>query len=152
MSIKKHDLFSFRSQKNRWHKLNTFYVCTLFFYQLKSMLQICLIWKIEKHVSKTVPDIVSQERVDVVFSWKDSLFIITDFGVSKAILNFTDFSRRQCKLNFGPLRGHVKSCHFPERIEARRHFYFFIQISWQETTWTTVQTQAWIMLFGYKNT
>ena len=27
----------------------------------------------------------------------------------------------------GPLRVHIKSCHFPERIEARRqYFYFFI--------------------------
>ena len=27
----------------------------------------------------------------------------------------------------GPLRLHIKSCHFPERIEARRqYFYFFI--------------------------
>ena len=71
-------------------------------------------------------NIVFQERVDIVFKWKDSsLFIITGFGVSTAILNFADFSCRQCKLNFGPLRGHVKSCHFHERMAAGRHIFTF---------------------------
>ena len=35
--------------------------------------------------------------------------LIPDFGVSKAILNPADTFRRWCKLNFGLLRGHVKS-------------------------------------------
>ena len=43
-----------------------------------------------------------------------SFLSIPDFGVSTAILNTADISRSWCKLNFGPLRGHVKSCHFPE--------------------------------------
>ena len=70
------------------------------------------------------------------------LFLIPDFGVSTAILNMTDISRRWCKLNFGTLRGYLKSCHFLERIDARRqYFYFFIQSSWnnwQEITQTTL--------------
>ena len=37
---------------------------------------------------------------------------IPDFGVSAAILNPVDSFCRWCKLNFGLLRGHVKSCHF----------------------------------------
>ena len=46
-------------------------------------------------------------------------------------LKTTDTSRRWCRLNFGPLRGHVKLRNFPERIDARRkYFYFFIQMSW----------------------
>ena len=51
---------------------------------------------------------------------------IPDFGVSTAILNITDICRRWYKLKFGPWRGHVKSCHFPERIEARRQYFYFI--------------------------
>ena len=44
---------------------------------------------------------------------------IPDFGVSTAIL-----------IEFGPFRNHVKSRHFPERIDARRqYFYSFLQIS-----------------------
>ena len=59
------------------------------------------------------------------------LFQIPDFGVSTVILNTTDISRRWCKLDFGPLCGHLKSSHFPERIDAKgQYFYFFIQISW----------------------
>ena len=50
---------------------------------------------------------------------------IPDFGVSTAILHTTDISRRLCKLNFGSLRGHIKSHHFFEGIDARiQHFYF----------------------------
>ena len=56
---------------------------------------------------------------------------IPNFGISTAILNTIDISRWWCKLNFGLLRDHVKSCHFPEWIGAgRRYFYFFIHISW----------------------
>ena len=65
---------------------------------------------------------------------------IPDVEVSMAILNTTDISLRWCKLNFGPSWDHVKSCHFLERIDVRRqYFYFFIQIpwnNWQEMTWT----------------
>ena len=79
---------------------------------------------------------------------------IPDFGVSTAILNITDFSQRWCKLNFGPLRGHVKSCPFPEMIEARRqHFYIFKQISWhnwQETTWKTLLDNDLGLLLTFK--
>ena len=45
---------------------------------------------------------------------------IPNFGVSTTTLNTTDVFRSWCKLNFGPLRGYVKSCHFPKRIDARR--------------------------------
>ena len=37
---------------------------------------------------------------------------VSDFGVSTAILNTIDISRGWCKLNFGPLQGQVKACHF----------------------------------------
>ena len=58
---------------------------------------------------------------------------IPDFGVSTAILNTADVSRRWCKLNFGPLWGLVKSCHLTQRIDTRRqYFYFSIQISWNK--------------------
>ena len=39
-------------------------------------------------------------------------FGVSDFGVSTAILNTIDISRGWCKLNFGPLQGQVKACHF----------------------------------------
>ena len=39
--------------------------------------------------------------------------------VSTAILNLVDIFRSWCKLNFRPLRGHVKSRCFTERIHAR---------------------------------
>ena len=39
------------------------------------------------------------------------LIYIPDFGVSTAILNPVDIFRRWFKLNFGLLRGHVKSPH-----------------------------------------
>ena len=52
---------------------------------------------------------------------------IPNFDVSTAIINTTGISCRWCKLNFGPLRGHVNSRHFPERINARRqYFYLFV--------------------------
>ena len=43
-----------------------------------------------------------------------NLFIIPDFGVSSVILITTDISRRWCKLNFEPLRSHVKSIHLSD--------------------------------------
>ena len=46
---------------------------------------------------------------------------IPDFGVSTTILNTIDISRTWC--NFGPLQGQVKSCHFPEMIDAKRQFF-----------------------------
>ena len=50
----------------------------------------------------------------------------TNFGVSTTILNTVDFSRSWCKLNFGPLREQVKSHNFPERIDTRRHYFYFL--------------------------
>ena len=44
---------------------------------------------------------------------------IPDFGDSAAILNPAEIFRRWCKLNFGLLRGHVKSRH----ITAQLPFY-----------------------------
>ena len=43
---------------------------------------------------------------------REDLEEIPDFGFSPAILNPVNFFRRWCKLNFGLLRGHVKSRHF----------------------------------------
>ena len=51
--------------------------------------------------------------------------LIPDLGVSTAILNTIDISRRCCKLNFGPLQGQVKARNFPERIDARRNCLYF---------------------------
>ena len=90
---------------------------------------------------RTYRDIYIMESIIIYLtSHKSVRFnIIPDFGVSTAILNITGFSRRWCKLNFGPFRGHFKSCHFSKGIEERRqYFYFFIQISWhiwQKRTW-----------------
>ena len=72
-----------------------------------------------------------------------------DFGVSTAILNTTHISRRWCKLNFGPLWGHVKSCYFLERIDTRRQcFYFFIKfIEIIVRKW--LGEPIWIMIWVY---
>ena len=51
---------------------------------------------------------------------------IPDSGVSTAILNATDISRRWCKLNFGPQRGQVKSRHFPEQIDTKGQYFYFL--------------------------
>ena len=51
---------------------------------------------------------------------------IPDFGVSAAILNTIDISSRWCKLNFGQLRGQIKSCHYPERRGTRRQYFYFL--------------------------
>ena len=76
------------------------------------------------------------------------------YGVSTAVLNTTDNSRGWFKVNFGPSRGHVKSHHFPEKIDARRQcFYFFIQVYWniwQETTWTNLLDYDLGLLFPFK--
>ena len=53
-------------------------------------------------------------------------YSIPDFGVSTAIVNIIDIFHRRCKLNFGPLRGQVKSRHFPERINAWRQYFYFL--------------------------
>ena len=42
---------------------------------------------------------------------------ILDFGVSAAILNTIDISRRWSKLNFGPMRDQFKEHHFREFLE-----------------------------------
>ena len=47
---------------------------------------------------------------------------------STTILNIIDISRRWCKPNFGPLRAQVKSRHFPERIDARKQYFYFLYI------------------------
>ena len=52
------------------------------------------------------------------------LIPIPDFRVSMAILNLVDISCRCCKLNFGPMRGHVKSGNFCQGIAAVRRQYF----------------------------
>ena len=44
--------------------------------------------------------------------WHVFLSLKPDFEVSTANLNPVDIFRRWCKLNFGLLRGHVKSRHF----------------------------------------
>ena len=76
------------------------------------------------------------------FPHESNFDCITDFGVRTAILNTKYISRRWDKLNLGPLRDHVKSHHFLEKIDASRpYFHFFIQISWnnwQEITWTNL--------------
>ena len=41
-----------------------------------------------------------------------NLCLLPDFGDSTAILNPVDLFRRWCKVNFGLLRGHVKSRYF----------------------------------------
>ena len=46
---------------------------------------------------------------------------ISDFGVSTAISNTIGIFRCWCKLNFGPLRGQVKSCHFSERRHCTKN-------------------------------
>ena len=53
------------------------------------------------------------------------LSIIPNFRVNTDILNIIDIFYRWCKLNLGLLRGHVKSCHFPERIDTRRQYLWF---------------------------
>ena len=58
-----------------------------------------------------------------------NLFIIPDFGVSSVILIIADISRRWCKLNFELLLSHVKSRHLPERIDARRQYFYFFYIN-----------------------
>ena len=89
-----------------------------------------------------------------VFFYLTFLSSIPDFGVSTAILDTIDISRRWCKLNFGLLRGHVKSCYLPERIDAsRQYFYYFIQIfwnNWQEITWTTLLYNDMGLLLPFK--
>ena len=58
--------------------------------------------------------------------WKLVLGDIPDFGVSMIILNTTDISPRWCKLNFGSLTARVKSSHFPEKIDARKQYFYFL--------------------------
>ena len=57
---------------------------------------------------------------------------IDKISFSKAILNIIDVSHKWCKLNFGPYRGHVKSCHFPERTDARRQYFYFFELNFLE--------------------
>ena len=70
----------------------------------------------------------------IIFSsWKHqyqhiikALESIPDFGVTTAILNTIDISRRWCRLDFGPLRDQAKSRHFPERIDATRQYFYYL--------------------------
>ena len=77
-----------------------------------------------------------------IFSFLYNSCHISNFGVTTAILNAIVISPRCCKLNFGSLWNHIKSCHFPELIDVRRqYFHFFIQIiwnHWQESLWKTL--------------
>ena len=54
------------------------------------------------------------------------VYRLPNLGVSIAILNSVDIFRGWCKLNFGPMRGQVKSRHFSERIGARRKYFHFL--------------------------
>ena len=66
-----------------------------------------------------------------------------------AILNTIEFSRRWCKLDFAPLRGQFKSCHFPERIDGRRkNIYFLYKIIGIIRRKRLVQP-FWIMIWIY---
>ena len=53
-------------------------------------------------------------------------YVIPSFGVSMAILNPVGIFCRWCY--FGLLQGQVKSCHFFERIEAKRKCFYFLYI------------------------
>ena len=59
---------------------------------------------------------------------------ISDFEVSTVTLNPVEIFRRWCRLNFGLLRGHVKSCiSLPFDWKDRREetiFLLFKRISW----------------------
>ena len=71
---------------------------------------------------------------------------ILGFGVSKAILNIIGISSKWCKLNFGPLRGQVKS-------REETIFLLFILISWhnwQEATWATLLDNDLDLLLPFK--
>ena len=43
-----------------------------------------------------------------------------------AILNAMDIFRRCCKVNFGSIKGQVKSRHFSKKIGTRRQYYHFL--------------------------
>ena len=55
-----------------------------------------------------------KKKMDIYPTLRNTLSNIPDFGVKTVILNryHRDF-RRWCKLNFGPLRGKVKSRNCP---------------------------------------
>ena len=44
------------------------------------------------------------------------------------LVQLSYISCRWCKLNFGPLGVHVELCHFPERIDMRRQYFYFYTI------------------------
>ena len=48
---------------------------------------------------------------DIFFSWTSDHFLRPEFGLNTAIINSVGIFRRWCKLNFGLLRGHVRSQH-----------------------------------------
>ena len=79
-------------------------------------------------------------------------FSIPDFGVSRAILNPVENFRWWCKLNFGLLRGHVKSCQFTAILlkgyYARRQYFFilFKGISWNNWLGSTLNSDLNLLL------
>ena len=70
-------------------------------------------------------------------------------GVSTTILNPVDIFCRWYKLNFGLLQDQVKSCHFAERIEAKRQYFYFLYIFLGITGWKRRWTTFWIQICIY---
>ena len=74
---------------------------------------------------------------------------IPDFGVSMAILNTIDIPHKWCKLNCGPFRGQAKPYHFPERIDPRRQYFYFLYKSLGLIGWKQLGQPFWIMVWIY---
>ena len=70
-----------------------------------------------------------------------------NFGVSTTILNTTDISCGWCKLNIASLWVHVKSCHIPERIDPRRHYFYFLYKFLMTIGRTWLGQPFWIMIW-----
>ena len=63
-----------------------------------------------------------------------------------------DISHTLCKLNFGPSRGQLKSCHFPEKREARRQCFYFLYecLGITDTTWAIILDNDLDLLLPFK--
>ena len=72
-----------------------------------------------------------------------------DYGVTTAILNTIDIFRSLCKLNFGPSQCHVKSCHFPQRRDARRQYFYFLHKFLGKVVTKRLEERFWIMIWVY---
>ena len=72
-----------------------------------------------------------------------------NFRVSMTILYTKDLSHMWCKLYFGLLRGHVKSHHFPERIDKRRHYFHFLYKFLGVIGRKQLEQPFWIMTWIY---